>query len=124
MNGFWVWQAVHGGGAGGIVSLPYDCNAGFRHRATGWSPGKKSWCDSIALDDLQNRKNGGSGCLCFVSWDFSPLWDVCHCHIHSEFNQWQIMGKVVGDVVLHFAKLKKSPQRVEVAKTRRLAAWM
>ena len=44
VNGFWVWQAVHGGGAGGIVSLPYDCNAGFRHRATGWSPGKKSWC--------------------------------------------------------------------------------
>ena len=60
----------------------------------------------------------------FVSWDFSSLWDVRHCHIHSEFNQWQIMGKGVGDVVFTFAKLNKSPQRVEVAKTRRLAAWM
>lgn len=64
MNGFWVWQAVHGGGAG-IVSLPYDCNAGFRHRATGWSPGKKSWCDLIALDDVQNRQTTLVACVLY-----------------------------------------------------------
>lgn len=39
MHGYWTWQAVRGDG---VISMPYDCNAGLHNWHTGWSEGKKA----------------------------------------------------------------------------------